>query len=43
MLVAGLALLGVALYYGYLTGSLGLRRPSRVVIDASWRWASAHR
>ena len=34
MLVAGLALLGVAVYYGYLTVSLGLSPDSRVVIDA---------
>ena len=34
MLVAGLALLGVALYYGYLTRIAGLARPSRVVIDS---------
>ncbi|MCO4054162.1 MAG: sodium-translocating pyrophosphatase [Bosea sp.] len=34
MLVAGLALLGVAVYYGYLTGIRGFRPDSRVVIDA---------
>jgi vacuolar-type H(+)-translocating pyrophosphatase len=34
MLVAGLALLGVAVYYGYLTGTLGLSPDSRTVIDA---------
>ena len=34
MLVAGLALLGVAVYYAILTGPLGLRRTSRTVIDA---------
>jgi K(+)-stimulated pyrophosphate-energized sodium pump len=34
MLVAGLALLGVAVYYGVLTGVLGHKPESRVVIDA---------
>ena len=34
MLVAGLALLGVAIYYGILTGPLGYRPESRTVIDA---------
>src|ERR1041384_1658597 len=34
MLVAGLALLGVAIYYGFLTGSLGLKPESRTVVDA---------
>jgi len=34
MLVAGLALLGVSVYYGYLTGTLGLAPDSRSVIDA---------
>ncbi|MFM9974428.1 MAG: sodium-translocating pyrophosphatase, partial [Beijerinckiaceae bacterium] len=34
MLVAGLALLGVAVYYGILTGMLGHSPSSRVVIDA---------
>ena len=34
MLVAGLALLGVALYYGYLTRIEGLPGSSRVVIDS---------
>jgi len=34
MLVAGLALLGVAVYYGFLTGSLGIDPTDRVVIDA---------
>ncbi|MET0605883.1 MAG: sodium-translocating pyrophosphatase, partial [Beijerinckiaceae bacterium] len=34
MLVAGLALLGVAIYYGVLTGPMGLRSDDRVVIDA---------
>ncbi|MGL4322548.1 MAG: sodium-translocating pyrophosphatase [Beijerinckiaceae bacterium] len=34
MLVAGLALLGVAVYYGVLTGPMGLRPDSREVIDA---------
>src|SRR5215203_4917707 len=34
MLVAGLALLGVALYYGYLTRVAGLAPSSREVIDA---------
>jgi len=34
MLVAGLALLGVATYYGYLTGVRGFRPDSRTVIDA---------
>ena len=34
MLVAGLALLGVALYYGYLTRISGLAPSDRVVIDS---------
>ncbi|TDH38976.1 sodium-translocating pyrophosphatase [Pseudohoeflea suaedae] len=34
MLVAGLALLGVSVYYGYLTGMMGLSPDSRSVIDA---------
>lgn len=34
MLVAGLALLGVALYYGYLTRIVGLSSADRVVIDS---------
>src|SRR3712207_2496060 len=34
MLVAGLALLGVALYYGYLTRIDGLAPSDRVVIDS---------
>ncbi|WP_262271270.1 MULTISPECIES: sodium-translocating pyrophosphatase [Microvirga] len=34
MLVAGLALLGVALYYGYLTRVSGLNPSDRVVIDS---------
>ncbi|MBL0402397.1 sodium-translocating pyrophosphatase [Microvirga aerilata] len=34
MLVAGLALLGVALYYGYLTRISGLNPSDRVVIDS---------
>ena len=34
MLVAGLALLGVTLYFGYLTGTLGLAPNDRTVIDA---------
>jgi K(+)-stimulated pyrophosphate-energized sodium pump len=34
MLVAGLALLGVALYYGYLTRIAGLSPSDRVVIDS---------
>jgi K(+)-stimulated pyrophosphate-energized sodium pump len=34
LLVAGLGLLGVVLYFGYLTGSLGLAPTSRTVIDA---------
>jgi K(+)-stimulated pyrophosphate-energized sodium pump len=34
MLVAGLALLGVAIYYWYLTGPRGLVSDSRTVIDA---------
>src|ERR1700761_519397 len=34
MLVAGLALLGVTLYFGYLIGTLGLAPGDRTVIDA---------
>ena len=34
MLVAGLALLGVACYYGFLTGMKGFEPSSRVVIDS---------
>ncbi|MCB1511797.1 MAG: sodium/proton-translocating pyrophosphatase, partial [Hyphomicrobiaceae bacterium] len=34
MLVAGLALLGVAVYYGLLTGVLGYKPDSRTVVDA---------
>ncbi len=34
MLVAGLALLGVTLYFGYLTQMLGLAPNNRIVIDA---------
>ena len=34
MLVAGLALLGVALYYGYLTRIAGLAPSDRVVVDS---------
>jgi K(+)-stimulated pyrophosphate-energized sodium pump len=34
MLVAGLALLGVAVYYGILTGQLGLASTDRTVIDS---------
>jgi K(+)-stimulated pyrophosphate-energized sodium pump len=34
MLVAGLALLGVTLYFGYLTGTLHLEPNNRTVIDA---------
>jgi K(+)-stimulated pyrophosphate-energized sodium pump len=34
MLVAGLALLGVTVYYAILTGPMGLKPESRVVIDA---------
>jgi K(+)-stimulated pyrophosphate-energized sodium pump len=34
MLVAGLALLGVAVYYGFLTQIMGHKPESRVVIDA---------
>ncbi len=34
MLVAGLALLGVAVYYGILTGPMGHKPNDRVVIDA---------
>jgi K(+)-stimulated pyrophosphate-energized sodium pump len=34
MLVAGLALLGVAVYYWFLTGPMGFKPQSRVVIDA---------
>jgi K(+)-stimulated pyrophosphate-energized sodium pump len=34
LLVAGLGLLGVVLYFGFLTGSLGMEPTSRTVIDA---------
>jgi K(+)-stimulated pyrophosphate-energized sodium pump len=34
LLVAGLGLLGVVLYFGFLTGSLGMAPTSRTVIDA---------
>jgi K(+)-stimulated pyrophosphate-energized sodium pump len=34
MLVAGLALLGVAIYYWFLTGTLGFKTDDRTVIDA---------
>jgi K(+)-stimulated pyrophosphate-energized sodium pump len=34
MLVAGLGLLGVVLYFGFLTGSMGFAPTSRTVIDA---------
>jgi K(+)-stimulated pyrophosphate-energized sodium pump len=34
LLVAGLALLGVAVYYSFLTGALGLSATSRTVVDA---------
>ncbi len=34
LLVAGLALLGVAIYYWFLTGPLGFRTDDRTVIDA---------
>jgi K(+)-stimulated pyrophosphate-energized sodium pump len=34
LLVAGLGLLGVVLYFGFLTGSMGLAHDSRTVIDA---------
>ena len=34
LLVAGLGLLGVTLYFGFLTGSLGMEPTSRTVIDA---------
>ena len=34
MLVAGLALLGVTLYFGFLTGTLGMAVNDRTVIDA---------
>ncbi len=34
LLVAGLGLLGVVLYFGFLTGSLGFAPTSRTVIDA---------
>ncbi len=34
LLVAGLGLLGVTLYFGFLTGSLGFAPTSRTVIDA---------
>jgi K(+)-stimulated pyrophosphate-energized sodium pump len=34
LLVAGLGLLGVVLYFGFLTGSMGMPHDSRTVIDA---------
>ncbi|MDI3471675.1 MAG: Pyrophosphate-energized proton pump [Pseudolabrys sp.] len=34
MLVAGLALLGVTLYFGFLTGTRGIAPDNRIVIDA---------
>jgi K(+)-stimulated pyrophosphate-energized sodium pump len=34
LLVAGLGLLGVVLYFGFLTGSMGMAPTSRAVIDA---------
>jgi K(+)-stimulated pyrophosphate-energized sodium pump len=34
LLVAGLGLLGVVLYFGFLTGSMGMAPTSRTVIDA---------
>ncbi|PWB57355.1 MAG: sodium-translocating pyrophosphatase [Bradyrhizobiaceae bacterium] len=34
MLVAGLALLGVSVYFGFLVGTLGLSANSRTVVDA---------
>src|SRR5262245_33421508 len=34
LLVAGLALLGVAVYYSFLTGALGLSATSRTLVDA---------
>ena len=34
MLVAGLALLGVAVYFAFLTGPMGMKPSDRVVIDA---------
>ncbi len=34
LLVAGLGLLGVTLYFGFLTGSLGMEPTSRTVIDS---------
>jgi K(+)-stimulated pyrophosphate-energized sodium pump len=34
LLVAGLGLLGVVLYFGFLTGSMGMAHDSRAVIDA---------
>jgi K(+)-stimulated pyrophosphate-energized sodium pump len=34
LLVAGLGLLGVVLYFGFLTGSMGMAHDSRTVIDA---------
>ena len=43
MLVAGLALLGVTLYFGFLTGTAALAPNDRTVIDAWWRSASAPR
>src|SRR5204862_2851337 len=34
LLVAGLALLGITIYFGFLTRSLGLEPTSRTVVDA---------
>ena len=36
LLVAGLALLGVAVYYWYLIGPAGYANTDRVVIDCLW-------
>jgi K(+)-stimulated pyrophosphate-energized sodium pump len=43
MLVAGLALLGVSVYYWMLIGPMGLRRPTASSSTRSSRSVSAHR
>jgi K(+)-stimulated pyrophosphate-energized sodium pump len=43
LLVAGLALLGVAVYYMILTGPMGYGRLTAQSSMRSWRSASAHR